>query len=256
MSSSNHRIIFAGAGPGDPELITLRARAALDAADVVVYAGSLVNPVLLDGLDAEIHDSSGMDLENIMDIMISAHRQGKRVVRLHTGDPAIYGATGEQMRRLDKEGIGYEVIPGVTSATAAAAAVRAELTLPGVSQTVILTRMSGRTPVPDREALASLASHQASLCIYLSVSMLKDVVHELLEGGYGPDTPAVVVEKATWPDERIVSGTLDTIADAVRRLDIRKTAMILVGHALEKGAGEASCLYDPAFSHGYRQATG
>lgn len=247
-----HRIIFAGAGPGDPELITLKARKALDKAHVVVYAGSLVNPRLLDGLDAEIYNSAGMDLDSIMEVMVSAWREGKRVVRLHTGDPAIYGAIGEQMKRLDEQGIEYEIIPGVTSATAAAAAVGAELTLPGISQTVILTRMSGRTPVPERESLSSLASHQAVLCIYLSVSMMEDVAKALVKGGYSPDTPVVVVEKATWPEERVVKGRLCDIAPKTGETGIRKTAMILVGHTLENRLKEESKLYNPGFSHGYR----
>ena len=245
-------VTFLGAGPGDPELITVKGRRLLDGADVIVYAGSLVNPALLEGVRAKIYDSAGMDLDGIMVIMVEAARAGKKVVRLHTGDPAIYGAIREQMHRLDRENIGYEVVPGVSSALAAAAAVKAELTVPELTQTVIFTRQAGRTPVPERESLRNLAAIQGSMCIFLSVSMMEQVVGELLAGGYPPATPVAVVEKATWPEERIVRGTLVDIAGRIQASAIRKTAMILVGQALGKNDERVSKLYDAAFSHEYR----
>ena len=252
MNHTCFPVIFLGAGPGDPDLITVKGRRLLDEADVIVYAGSLVNPALLEGVGAEIHDSAGMDLDRIMAIMVAAARAGKKVVRLHTGDPAIYGAIHEQMRWLDRENIAYEVIPGVSSALAAAAAIGAELTVPELTQTVIFTRQAGRTPVPERESLRNLAAIRASMCIFLSVSMMEQVVTELTAGGYSPATPVAVVEKATWPEERIVRGTLADIAGQVRNSAIRKTAMILVGPALGADDEAASKLYDAGFSHEYR----
>ena len=234
-------------------MITLKGRRLLDEADIIVYAGSLVNPVLLDGVQAEVYDSAGMNLDAIMDVMIFASRAGKRVVRLHTGDPAIYGAIREQMQRLAQEKIAYEVVPGVSSALASAAALKTELTVPEVTQTVIFTRQAGRTPVPERESLRSLAVIGASMCIFLSVSMMDAVVAELTAGGYPADTPVAVVEKATWPDQRIVRGTLADIAGKIQDSEIRKTAMILVGRALADDVTAASKLYDAGFSHEYRE---
>jgi precorrin-4/cobalt-precorrin-4 C11-methyltransferase len=248
-------VFFVGAGAGDPELITLKGRRLLDEADVIVYAGSLVNPALLDGVKADVHDSAGMDLDAIMGVMTSAARAGKKVVRLHTGDPAIYGAIREQMQRLDRENIAYEVVPGVSSALASAAALKAELTVPEVTQTVIFTRQAGRTPVPERESLHNLAATQATMCIFLSVSMIEKVVTELISGGYPVDTPVAVVEKASWPDQQIVRGTLADIAEKIKNSEIRKTAMILVGRALADDATAASKLYDAGFSHEYREKT-
>ena len=251
-------VYFAGAGPGDPELVTLKTRRLLDEADLVIYAGSLVNPALVRDISAEVRDSASMDLDEIVELISQAWQEGRRVVRLHTGDPTIYGAIREQMERLSSLGIPCRIVPGVSSATAAAAAINAELTLPGVSQTVILTRRAGRTPVPEAEALDLLASHRATMCIFLSVSMIEETVEDLLAGGYPEDTPVAVVEKATWEEERTVRGTLSDIAGRVRRAGIRKTAMILVGQAISsldggapKGA-EPSRLYDPGFSHGFR----
>ncbi len=250
MTSS---VYFVGAGSGDPELITLKGRRLLDEADVIVYAGSLVNPALLNGVTAEVHDSAGMDLHAIADVMISAVGVGKKVVRLHTGDPAIYGAIREQMQLLDRENIDYEVVPGVSSALASAAALKAELTVPEVTQTVIFTRQAGRTPVPESESLRNLAAIGASMCIFLSVSMIDKVVTELTSGGYPADTPVAVVEKVTWPDQQIVRGTLADIAETVNNSTIRKTAMILVGRALADEATAASKLYDAGFSHEFRE---
>jgi len=252
MNNTCSPIIFLGAGPGDPDLITVKGRRLLDEADVIVYAGSLVNPALVDGVRAEIHDSAGMDLDGIMALMVKAARAGKKVVRLHTGDPAIYGAIREQMHRLDRENIACEVVPGVSSALAAAAAVKAELTVPELTQSVIFTRQAGRTPVPERESLRNLAAIQASMCIFLSVSMMEQVVGELLAGGYPAATPVAVVEKATWPEQRIVRGTLADIAGQVQASAIRKTAMILVGPALGENDERVSKLYDAGFSHEYR----
>jgi precorrin-4/cobalt-precorrin-4 C11-methyltransferase len=245
-------VVFLGAGPGDPELITLKGRRLLDTADLVVYAGSLVNVALLDGIAAACHDSAALDLETIMQLLSQGYRDGRRVVRLHTGDPAIYGAIREQMQWLDREAIPYEVVPGVSSAFASAAALKKELTVPEVTQTVILTRQAGRTPVPERESLRNLASIQATMCIFLSVSMMARVVDDLVGGGYPTTTPIAVVERASWPDEQIIRGTLADIAEKVQASQIKKTAMIVVGPALAEDSQIASKLYDAGFSHEYR----
>lgn len=245
-------VVFLGAGPGDPELITMKGRRLLDTADLVVYAGSLVNSALLTGIRAECHDSAPLDLEAIMQLLARGYEKGQRVVRLHTGDPTMYGAIREQMQWLDVRGIPYQVVPGVSSAFASAAALKVEMTVPEVTQTVILTRQAGRTPVPERESLRSLARIQATMCIFLSVSMMDSVVADLLAGGYPETTPVAVVEKASWPDERIVRGVLADIAERVRNAQIRKTAMILVGPALAPEHAAVSRLYDAAFSHEYR----
>jgi len=250
--SGRHPVVFLGAGPGDPELITLKGRRLLDEADVVVYAGSLVNAALLDGVKAACHDSASLDLEAIMDLLAQGYNRGQRVVRLHTGDPAIYGAIREQMQWLDAHSIPYEVVPGVSSAFASAAALKVELTVPEVTQTVIFTRQAGRTPVPERESLRNLARAQASMCIFLSVSMIGAVVSDLIEGGYAPTTPIAVVEKASWPDQQIVRGTLADIAETIKDSQIRKTAMIVVGPALAQDSTIASKLYDAEFRHEYR----
>jgi precorrin-4/cobalt-precorrin-4 C11-methyltransferase len=254
MSHSNS-IYFVGAGPGDPDLLTLKGRRLLDEADVIVYAGSLVNPALLDGLSASLHNSAGLNLDETTALLVDGQQAGKKVVRLHTGDPAIYGAIKEQMIRLDEKEISYEVVPGVTSATASAAALKAELTLPEISQTVIITRQAGRTPVPEKESLQLLASHQATMMIYLSVGMIGTVVSELMAGGYPADTPIAVVEKASWPEERTVSGTLDTIAEQIKEAAITKTAMIVVGEVLAGQLKSESKLYDKGFSHEYRKGS-
>ena len=250
--ATSHPVVFLGAGPGDPELLTLKGRRLLDTADLVVYAGSLVNPVLLDGIRAVCHDSAALDLEAIMTLLADGYHRGLRTVRLHTGDPAMYGAIREQMQWFDARAILYEVVPGVSSVFAAAAALRTELTVPEVTQTVILTRQAGRTPVPERESLARLAAVQATMCIFLSVALIERVVADLLAGGYPVDTPVAVVERASWPDERIVRGSLADIAARVADSGIRKTAMIVVGPALSADSRIASRLYDAAFSHEYR----
>jgi len=200
-------VYFVGAGPGDPELITVKGRKALDSADVVIFAGSLVNPALLDGIKAEIFDSAKMDLNEIIAIMKLAAADDKTVVRLHTGDTSFYSAISEQIERLRELNIPYAVIPGVSSAMAGAAILGQELTIPEISQTVIFTRMEGRTPVPASERLGSLASHRATMAIFLSVGMIEKVRDELLQG-YAGDTPVVVIEKATWPEQKVVRGAL------------------------------------------------
>lgn len=245
-----------GAGPGDPELITVKGRKYLSEADVVIYAGSLVNPALLafcrEG--AEIHDSAHMTLDEVVAAVVRAEAEGKMTVRLHTGDPAIYGAIQEQMDAFDKRGISYDVIPGVSSFLATAAALKQEYTLPGISQTVIITRNEGRTPVPEREKLRSLAAHQATMCIFLSITMLDEVVKELIAGGYAADTPIAIVQRASWPEQKIVRSTLAHIVEEIRGQDIDRTAMIVVSRCL--GADyELSRLYAPEFSHMFREAS-
>jgi precorrin-4/cobalt-precorrin-4 C11-methyltransferase len=249
------KVYFVGAGPGDPELITLKGKAVIERCPVIIYAGSLVNPAILSWArpGAAIHDSASMTLDEVVAVISKAHKEGHDVARVHSGDPAIYGAIAEQMQRLDELGIEYEVVPGVSSFLASAAALRKELTAPGVTQTIILTRMGGRTPAPAREDLEHLARIGATLVIFLSVDKLRDAVGKLAPG-YGYDTPVRVVYRASWPDQKTVEGTLADIADKVEASGITKTALILVGRALA-GTGEASRLYDKTFSHGFRKAT-
>ena len=256
MSESKQEpVAFVGAGPGDVELITVKGRRLLDSADCIVYAGSLVNPAILAGCKARIHDSAGMDLDAIIETMATAWNHGQSVVRLHTGDPSIFGAIKEQMQRLDALGIPYLVVPGVSSAFGAAAALKAELTLPEIAQTVIITRQGGRTPVPDREQLRLLAAHQTTMLIFLSVSMIETVVLELLAGGYPETTPVAVVEKATWDNEQIIMGTLADIGARIREAGICKTAIICVGRVFaDLPLAAVSKLYDKEFSHGSRSA--
>lgn len=248
-------IDFVGAGPGAADLITVRGKEKLEQADIIIYAGSLVNPALLSyaKLSCEIYDSASMTLEEVIAVMERGAREGKNVVRLHTGDPCIFGAIREQMDLLDEKQIPYQVVPGVSSFLGAAASLHAEFTLPDVSQTVILTRMAGRTPVPEREEIASLASHGATMVIFLSASMLGKLSQRLQEGGYRADTPAAIVYKATWPDEKVVCTTVGELEQAAKAADISKTALILVGNFLGREYARSK-LYDPAFSHGYREA--
>ena len=247
-------IYFVGAGSGAPDLVTVRGARLLAQADVIVYAGSLVNPALLDGRKegCAVYDSARMTLEEVLAVMVPAAREGKRVVRLHTGDPCVYGAHREQMDALDAEGIPYEVCPGVSSFCGAAAALRAEYTLPGVSQTVILTRMEGRTPVPEQERMEALAAHGSSMVVFLSAGRLETLSRRLIAGGYPPETPAAIVYKATWPDEKVVRTTVSGLAEAAKRENITKTALITVGGFLGS-AYERSKLYDPAFTTGFRE---
>lgn len=248
-------IHFVGAGPGAPDLITVRGKTLLEQADVIIYAGSLVNPVLLDyaKTDCMILNSAGMTLEEVISVLEEAELDGKTAVRLHTGDPSIFGAIREQMDLLREKGIPFDVVPGVSSFCGAAAALQAEYTLPGVSQSVILTRMAGRTPVPERESIRRLAAHGASMVIFLSAGMLGKLREELLAGGCAPETPAAVVFKATWPEEKVLQGTVDRLPELAGEFGIDKTALILVGHFLGEDY-ERSLLYDPAFSHGFRDS--
>lgn len=249
------QVFFVGAGPGDPELITVKGQNLLNKADTIIYAGSLVNPELLSLAKpaAKIYNSATMTLPEVIDVIKTCVSAGEMVVRLHTGDPSIYGAIQEQMDELNKLNIEYKVIPGVSSFLATAAALKQEYTLPEISQTVIITRNEGRTPVPEKEKLALLAGHNATMCIFLSVHMLTDVVKELIAGGYAPDTPIAIVHKASWPEEKIIRATLETIVKKVKDTDISRTAMIVVSRCLDTDYA-LSRLYAPEFSHMYRDA--
>ena len=249
------QVYFIGAGPGDPELLTIRAKNIIERADVIIYADSLINPEVCSYArkEAEIYTSASLSLEEITDIIVKAVKQGKVVARLQSGDPGIYGAIQEQMAVLDEKGIDYEIIPGVSSLFAAAAALKLELTVPELSQTVIVTRMEGRTPVPASENLKSLAAHQASMAIFLSASLVEEVVAKLLAGGYSHDTPAAVVYRVTWPDELVLRTTLRELAECVKTAGITKQALILIGSFLNsKEKGRRSKLYDQDFKHEYR----
>ena len=246
-------IHFIGAGPGAADLITVRGARLLREADVIIYAGSLVNPALLENKkeDCAVYDSASMTLEDVIDVMKATEASGGTTVRLHTGDPSLYGAIREQMDRLDELEIAYDVTPGVSSFSGAAAALEAEYTLPEVSQSVIITRMAGRTPVPEREKLSKMASHGCTMVLFLSTGLLEDVERELMEGGYEPDTPAAIVYKATWPEQRVYRCTVSTLARPAKENQVTKTALITVGGFLS-GQYERSKLYDPGFTHGYR----
>ncbi len=249
------KVYFIGAGPGDPELITIKGRKLIDNADVVIYAGSLVNAALLKGLNAEIHDSAKMTLDEIVKIIRNAVSAGKTVVRLHTGDTSFYSAISEQIEEIRELNIGYEIIPGVSSAMAGAAILGQELTIPEISQTVIFTRLEGKTPVPETEKLSELAKHKTTMVIFLSVGMIEKVKNELLQG-YSEDTPVVIIEKASWPGQKIVRGQLKDIVNLVKDAGIKKTALIYVGESLrasEKSLGRESKLYHRDFKHGYRK---
>ena len=264
LSVNRHKpqaVFFVGSGPGDPELITVKGKRLLEEADVVVYAGSLVKEKVLmyASKSALIYNSASMILDEIMKIMITAAKAGKKVVRLHTGDPTLYSAIREQADILEKESIPYEVIPGVSSAFASACALKKELTMSEITQTVIFTRLEGRTPVPEKERLSELAKHNATMCIFLSVGMIEKVAAELLQG-YPDDTPAAVVYRATWEDEKIITGKLKDIAKKVKKAGIKRHAMIIVGRTLCQGSrrvpsgrGHRSKLYDKDFEHGYRK---
>lgn len=249
------KVYFVGAGPGDPELITIKGRKLLDEADVVIYAGSLVNCELLKGIRAEIHDSAGMTLDEIIEVIRHSVEAGKMVIRLHTGDTSLYSAISEQIERLRALNIEYEVIPGVSSAMAGAAILGQELTIPEISQTVIFTRLEGRTPVPEREKMSELAKHQATMVIFLSAGMAESVRDELLQG-YSGDTPVVIVEKASLPEQRVIRGKLKELVEMVKNAGIKKTALIYVGEAMkasEKSLGKESLLYHQEFKHEYRR---
>ena len=247
-------IHFVGAGPGAPDLLTLRGAELLKNADCVIYAGSLVNPALLAMTkeNCRILNSASMTLEQVLSAFREEEQAGGSTVRLHTGDPSVYGAIREQIDALAEEGIPYDVTPGVSSFSGAAAALSAEYTLPGVSQTVILTRMEGRTPVPEGEKLSELSKHGASMVLFLSAGMMKNVQEELLKGAYNSKTPAAIVYKATWPEEKVVRCTVGTLAESGRKAGITKTALLLVGDFLGEDY-ERSKLYDPGFTTGFRK---
>ena len=246
---------FVGAGCGAADLITLRGKRLIEEADVIIYAGSLVNPELLGFAkeSCEVHNSAYMDLDQVISVMVKAEADGKKIVRLHTDDPSVYGAIREQMDRLDKLGIDYNVCPGVSSFCGAAAALKAEYTLPEVSQTVIITRMAGRTPVPEKESIESLAAHHATMVIFLSTGMLKELSERLISGGYSPDSPAAIVYKASWKDEKIMRCTVAQLAETAEKNGIRKTALITVGDFLGDDYA-LSKLYDKTFETEFRKA--
>ena len=246
---------FVGAGCGAADLITLRGKKLLENADVIIYAGSLVNPELLQyaKADCEIHNSAYMTLDEVISIIENAEKEGKNTVRLHTGDPSLYGAIREQMDRLDKLSIAYEICPGVSSFCGAAAALKAEYTLPGVSQTVIITRMAGRTAVPEKESIESLAAHGSTMVIFLSAGMLSELSQRLISGGYSYETPAAIVYKASWADEKICRCTVGTLSETAEKSGIKKTALITVGEFLGSDY-ELSRLYDKSFETEFRKA--
>ena len=247
------KCVFIGAGPGDIELLTLKGYKVIQKAEVIIYAGSLVNPKILEYNEnnAEIYNSASMDLNETTESIRKGVSEGKLVARVHTGDPSIYGAIAEQIRELKKLDIEYEIIPGVSSVFATAAALESELTLPEISQTVIITRPEGRTPKPKGESISSLSKHHGTMCIFLGVGMIEEVVEELLVG-YEKTTPVAVVKKASWPYEEIVRGTLEDIADKVKQAGFKKTSMIIVGDAIGTTDFNPSKLYDKDFKHEYR----
>ncbi len=247
-------IYFVGAGPGDPDLLTRKGEKLLNRADVVIYTGSLINPELLQltAKHSELYDSSGMTKEELIYQMETAVQNNKLVVRLHTGDPGLYGAIQEQIDVLESKGITIEIIPGISAYQGAMAALKREFTLPGITQTVILTRLGKRTPVPEREKLRNLARHQSTMCIYLSTHILDEVISELIQGGLSEDTPIAVIYKATWPDEQVVTGTLKDIVHETKRAGITKTALIVVGNVIASSDYQDSLLYRKDFTHEFR----
>jgi len=249
------KVVFIGAGPGDPELITLKGKKFLEKADVVVYAGSLLNPEILKYAkpDAELYDSATMHREEVFKVIAEAVRDGKLVARVHDGDPSFFGALQEQLDFLEKEKIAYTIIPGVSCLQGAAASLKRELTLPKISQTVIITRPKGRTSVPESESIRELAKHQATMVLFLGVQHIDSVIKELEQGGYPKDTPVAVVYRASWPGEKIVKGTLNDILAKVKEAGIKETALIFIGKVLNPKAYDYSKLYDPSFTTGFRK---
>lgn len=250
-------IHFVGAGSGAPDLITIRGKKFLEEADIIIYAGSLVNPQLLDYAkeSCQIYNSAKMTLEEVLDVMKEAEKAEKMTVRLHTGDPCLYGAIREQMDVLDEEGISYDYCPGVSSFCGAASALNLEYTLPEVSQSVIITRMAGRTPVPEKESIESFAAHQATMVVFLSTGLLEELSKRLIEGGYSKDTPAAIVYKATWEDEKSFVCTVGTLAQTAKENQITKTALMIIGEAVAHSNYERSKLYDPGFTTEFRKGT-
>ena len=249
------KIYYIGAGPGDPDLITIKGLNLINRADIIIYAGSLVNPVLLKGVKkgSVVLDSAGMNLDDVTGVYEKNREKEGIIARVHTGDPALFGAIQEQLDFCKERNIECEVVPGVSSFAAASAALEQELTLPGISQTVIISRRAGRTPVPDGQSIRELAVHGATMALFLSISMMDDLVDELIQGGYGKETPMAVVYRASWEDQKIVRGTLEDMAEKVRSAGITRQAMILVGRVMG-GDYELSKLYDKNFTHGYRKA--
>ena len=249
-------IHFVGAGCGAADLITVRGKGLLEAADVIIYAGSLVNPALLvyRKETCRVYDSAKMTLEEVLAVMFEAEASGFDTVRLHTGDPCLYGAIREQMDELDKRGVAYDYCPGVSAFSGAAAALKMEYTLPDISQSVVITRMAGRTPVPERESVRSFAAHGATMVLFLSAGLLEKTQAELLLGGYREDTPAAIVYKASWPDEKTCLCTVGTLADCARENGISKIALIIVGDAVKQSGYARSKLYDPTFTTEFRVA--
>ena len=248
---------FVGAGSGAPDLITLRGKKFLEEADVVIYAGSLVNPQLLEYTkeNCEIYNSAKMTLEEVLDVIFAAEEKGLTTVRLHTGDPSLYGAIREQMDVLEEKNIAFDYCPGVSSFCGAASALNLEYTLPDVSQSVIITRMEGRTPVPEKESIQSFAAHQATMVVFLSTGMLEELSRRLIEGGYTKDTPAAIVYKATWPDEKKFVCTVGTLAQTAAENNITKTALMIIGDSVKAAQYDRSKLYDPGFTTEFREAT-
>ncbi len=250
-------IHFVGAGSGAADLITVRGKAFLEEADVLIYAGSLVNPQLLDYTkeSCTIYNSAKMTLEEVLEVMFQAEEEGKMTVRLHTGDPCLYGAIREQMDVLDEKGVAYDYCPGVSSFCGAASALNMEYTLPNVSQSVIITRMAGRTPVPEKESIESFAAHHATMVVFLSTGMLEELSKRLIEGGYEPDTPAAIVYRATWEDEKSFVCTVDTLAQTAKENNITKTALMIIGDVVAHRQYDRSKLYDPGFTTEFRKKT-
>jgi precorrin-4/cobalt-precorrin-4 C11-methyltransferase len=254
----HNTVFFVGSGPGDPELITIKAKRLLEEADVIIYSGSLLNPKVLQYAkkEAQLHDASHLDREKIYRILRDSTNEGKIAIRFHDGDPGLYSTIREQIDKLEKDGIHCKVVPGITAILGAASAMNLELTLPGNTQTIIITRAEFRTPVPDREKISELAKHGATMVFYLSVHLIADIVEELLKGGvYTKETPVAIVYRATWEDEKIIKGTLGDIAKKTKESKIIKTALIIVGDALAPKQYEFSKVYDAGFTHGYRRST-
>lgn len=250
-----YKVFFVGCGPGDPELITIKAKKLIQRADIIVYSGSLIPPVILNLCKkGKLHNAAKLVREEIFNLLKNNAKKNKLVVRLHDGDPTIYGAIKEQIDNLEKEGIKSEIIPGVTSFLASAAALGTQLTLPGVTQTIIITRAEKRTKVPKREKILELAKHKATMIFYLSVHLLSDIVKEVIEGGYPKSTPAAVVYRASWDDQKIISGTLNDITKKVWDEKITRTAIVIIGDVVKPTSYEYSKLYDKTFSHGYRKS--
>jgi len=250
-----HKVYFVGSGPGDPDLLTIKAKKLIQKADTLVYSGSLLNPKILKFCkNAELHDASKLVREEIFNILKKNALKDKLVVRLHDGDPTIYGAIREQMDNLKEIGIKSEIVPGVSSVLASAASLGTELTLPGVTQTIIITRPESRTAVPKRESISELAKHKATMVFYLGVHLIGNIVKEAITGGYPNSTPAAVVYRASWNDEKIIKGTLKDIVQKTRQEKITRTAIVIIGDVIKPKSYEYSRLYDKTFSHGFRKA--